>query len=158
MFFLPDGISGLPMPRYFENALLLLTGRTRTPFSSLSNSSLSPLRTPSARRTSRGTVICPLLVILACFCIVTSRSLLYYRILTLARAGSLQSNSLSQPMFFIIFHTFDFTRMTTMRLHFPSGKAWNQGSIRRRLNSVRGSPDDKGNLLRVTFRSYLRLA
>ena len=140
MFFRPDGISGLPMPRYFENALLLLTGRTRTPFSSLSNSSLSPLRTPSARRTSRGTVICPLLVILACFCIVTSRSLLYYRILTLARGGSLQSNSLSQSiLFFIIFHTFNFTRMTTMRLHFPSGKAWNQGSIRRLLNSVHGS-------------------
>jgi hypothetical protein len=59
------------MPRYFENALLLLTGRTRTPLPSLSNSSLSPLRTPSIRRTSRGTVICPLLVMVACFCIST---------------------------------------------------------------------------------------
>jgi hypothetical protein len=57
------------MPRYFENALLLLTGRTRIPLPSLSNSSLSPLRTPSTRRISRGTVICPLLVIVACFCI-----------------------------------------------------------------------------------------
>jgi hypothetical protein len=57
------------MPRCFENALSLLTGRTRIPLPSLSNSSLSPLRTPSARRTSRGTVICPLLVIVACFCI-----------------------------------------------------------------------------------------
>ena len=69
MLFLPDRISGLPMPRYFENALLLLTGRTRMPLPSLSNNSLSPLRSPSTRRTSRGTVICPLLVILACFCI-----------------------------------------------------------------------------------------
>lgn len=65
--FRPEGISGLPMPRYFENALLLLTGRTRMPLPSLSNSSLSPLRTPSARRTSRGTVICPLLVSVASF-------------------------------------------------------------------------------------------
>jgi hypothetical protein len=37
------------------------------PLPSLSNSSLSPLRTPRTRRTSRGTVICPLLVIVACF-------------------------------------------------------------------------------------------
>ena len=36
------------MPRYFENALLLLTGRTRIPLPSLSKSSLSPLRTPRA--------------------------------------------------------------------------------------------------------------
>jgi hypothetical protein len=74
MLFLPDGISGLPMPRYFENALWLLTGRTRIPSPSLSNSSLSPLRTPSTRRISRGTVICPLLVIVACFCIVSPHS------------------------------------------------------------------------------------
>ena len=59
------------MPRYFENALLFLIGRIRTPLPSLSNSSLSPLRTPSIRRTSRGTVICPLLVIVARFCIFT---------------------------------------------------------------------------------------
>src|SRR5258708_2034228 len=71
MLFLPDGISELPMPRYFENALWLLTGRTRIPLASLSNSSLSPLRTPSTRRISRGTVICPLLVIVACFCMVS---------------------------------------------------------------------------------------
>src|SRR3984957_7991615 len=70
MLFLPDGISELPVPRYFENTLWLLTGRTRIPLPSLSNSSLSPLRTPSTRRISRGTVICPLLVIVACFCIV----------------------------------------------------------------------------------------
>jgi hypothetical protein len=74
MLFLPDGISELPMPRYFENALWLLTGRTRIPLPSLSNSSLSPLRTPSTRRISRGTVICPLLVIVACFCIVSPHS------------------------------------------------------------------------------------
>jgi len=60
------------MLRYFENALLLLTGRTRIPLPSLSNRSLSPLRTPSTRRISRGTVICPLLVIVACFCIAHS--------------------------------------------------------------------------------------
>src|SRR5580658_8411880 len=71
MLFLPDGISELPMPRYFENALWLLTGRTRIPLPSLSNSSLSPLRTPSTRRISLGTVICPLLVIVACFCIIS---------------------------------------------------------------------------------------
>jgi hypothetical protein len=71
---LPDGISELPMPRYFENVLWLLTGRTRIPLPSLSNSSLSPLRTPSTRRISRGTVICPLLVIVACFCIVSPHS------------------------------------------------------------------------------------
>ncbi len=59
------------MPRYLENARVLLTGRTRTPLPSLSKSSLSPLRTPSTRRISRGTVICPLLVIVACFCIVS---------------------------------------------------------------------------------------
>ena len=64
-------MSGLPMPRYFENALLFLIGRICTPLPSLSNSSLSPLRTPSIRRTSRGTVICPLLVIVACFCLFT---------------------------------------------------------------------------------------
>ena len=62
------------MPRYFEKALWLLTGRTRIPLPSLSNSSLSPLRTPSTRRISRGTVICPLLVIVACFCIVSPHS------------------------------------------------------------------------------------
>jgi hypothetical protein len=76
------------MPRYFENTLLPLTGRTRMPLPSLSNKSLSPLRTPSTRRISRGTVICPLLVILACFCIVPpprSYSLLYHIVLTSAR-------------------------------------------------------------------------
>ena len=64
---LPEPIPGFPIPLNFANGLLVLTGRTRTPFSSLSNSNLSPGRTPSTRRTSRGTVICPLLVILACF-------------------------------------------------------------------------------------------
>ena len=33
---------------------------------------LLPTRIPRMRRTSRGTVICPLLVILACFCILAS--------------------------------------------------------------------------------------
>ena len=55
------------MPRYFSNGLLVRTGRTRTPLPSFSKSSLSPGRTPIARRISWGTVICPLLVILACF-------------------------------------------------------------------------------------------
>jgi len=66
--FLPELIPGFPIPRYLVNGLSVLTGRTRIPFSSLSNSNLSPGRTPSTRRTSRGTVIWPLLVILACFC------------------------------------------------------------------------------------------
>ncbi len=69
MLFLPDPIPGLPIPRYLENVLLLRMGRTRIPLPSLSNNRRSPVRTPSTRRTSRGTVICPLLVILACFCI-----------------------------------------------------------------------------------------
>jgi len=38
----PLAIPGLPIPRYLENALLVRTGRTRTPFPSLSNSNLSP--------------------------------------------------------------------------------------------------------------------
>lgn len=71
MLFLPDEIPGLPMARYFENAVLFLIARTRTPLPSLSNRSLSPIRTPSTRRTSRGTVIRPLLVMVACFCILT---------------------------------------------------------------------------------------
>src|ERR1035441_7461493 len=76
---LPEPIPGFPIPLNFANGLLVLTGRTRTPFSSLSNSNLSPGRTPSTRRTSRGTVICPLLVILACFSNAHLRdSLLYH--------------------------------------------------------------------------------
>ena len=43
------------------------TGRTLQPVPFVSNSSLSPARTPRARRISYGTVICPLLVIRACF-------------------------------------------------------------------------------------------
>src|SRR5690349_5772750 len=58
---------GLPMPRYFSKGLLVRTGRTRTSLPSCSKSSRSPGRTPRARRMSRGTVICPLLVIRACF-------------------------------------------------------------------------------------------
>src|SRR5579864_1018325 len=50
------------------------------PFASLSKIKWSPERTPKARRTSSGTVICPLLVILACF----STSLLYMYFLTLS--------------------------------------------------------------------------
>ena len=50
------------MPRYFSNGLLGRTRRTRTRPPSLSKGSLSPGRTPRARRISWGTVICPLLV------------------------------------------------------------------------------------------------
>jgi len=67
--FLPDGIPGFPMPRYLANGLLPRAGRTLVPDSSLSNSNPSPGRTPRMRRISRGTVICPLLVIRARFCI-----------------------------------------------------------------------------------------
>src|SRR5579863_3018456 len=63
----PDASPGLPIPLNFANGLFVLTGRTRIPFSSPSNIRRSPGRTPSTRRTSRGTVICPLLVIFACF-------------------------------------------------------------------------------------------
>lgn len=63
--FLPEPIPGFPIPLNFANGLVVLTGRT-IPFLSLSNSSLSPGPTLSKRRTSRGTVIWPLLVILAC--------------------------------------------------------------------------------------------
>src|ERR1035438_5135556 len=68
MAFFPDGIPGLPMPRYFSNTPWLRTGRICTPLLSVSKSNRSPSRTPSRRRTSMGTVIWPLLVILACFC------------------------------------------------------------------------------------------
>ena len=85
MLFLPDGISAFPIPRYLENALRLRTGRTRIPLASLSNSSLSPIRTPSTRRISRGTVICPLLVIVACFCIA-SLHIPYFTIVALLRS------------------------------------------------------------------------
>src|SRR5208337_203781 len=69
MAFLPDGIPGLPMPAYLANtlSLSLRTGRICTPLLSLSKSNRSPSRTPRSRRTSMGTVICPLLVILAPF-------------------------------------------------------------------------------------------
>ena len=70
------------MPRYFSNALGLRTGRICTPLLSLSNSSRSPARTPRIRRTSMGTVIWPLLVIFACFCMGESDSLLYHIFLT----------------------------------------------------------------------------
>ena len=85
MFLFPHRMPGLPIPRYFENALLLRTGRIRTPLPSLSNNRRSPARTPRTRRTSRGTVMCPLLVILACFCtlsppFLTSTQIPYSRI------------------------------------------------------------------------------
>lgn len=57
ILFLPEPIPGLPIPLNFANGLLVLTGRTRIPLSSLSNSCLSPGRTPSTRRTSRGTAM-----------------------------------------------------------------------------------------------------
>jgi hypothetical protein len=75
--FLPQGMPRLPMPRYFSNGLLVRTGRTRTSLPSFSKSNLSPGRTPRTRRISGGTVICPLLVIRACFFKTTSYSLLY---------------------------------------------------------------------------------
>src|ERR1035437_4239786 len=100
MLFLPDPSSGLPIPRYFENVLWLRTGRTRIPFPSLSNNRRSPTRTPRMRRTSRGTVICPLLVILACFCIAISCFLTlshfpYFSSLTYATIESSSSRELS---------------------------------------------------------------
>ena len=52
--FLPELIPGFPIPLNFAKGLLVLTGRTRTAFSSPSNNNLSPGRTPSIRRTSRG--------------------------------------------------------------------------------------------------------
>jgi hypothetical protein len=69
--FRPGPTPGFPIPRYLENVLWLRTSRTRTPVSSFSNSSLSPARTPRIFRTSGGTVIRPLLVIVivACLCI-----------------------------------------------------------------------------------------
>jgi len=70
------------MPRYFSNTLWLRTGRICTPLQSLSKSSRSPARTPRIRRTSMGTVIWPLLVIFACFCMTISNSLLYHIFLT----------------------------------------------------------------------------
>ena len=76
MPFLPGPMPGVPIPRYLENVLRVRTGRTRIPNSSFSNSSLSPARTPRICRTSRGMVICPLLVILASFCILVIPSLL----------------------------------------------------------------------------------
>ena len=60
------------MPRYFSNGLRVRTGRTRTLTLSLSKSNLSPGRTPSARRISCGTVICPLLVMRAIFFMIGS--------------------------------------------------------------------------------------
>src|SRR5437764_3128906 len=65
---LPDRKPRFPIPLYLAKGLCANTARTRTPLSSASNTSLSPGCTPSRRRTSCGTVICPLLVILASFC------------------------------------------------------------------------------------------
>lgn len=67
MAFLPEPIPRFPMPRYLANGLPVLTGRTRTPFLSLSNNSVSPGWTPSTFRIACGTVIWPLVVIFACF-------------------------------------------------------------------------------------------
>src|ERR1700683_214508 len=78
--FLPAATPRVPMPLYFANGLFARTGRTRIPVRSFSKSNLSPGRTPRARRISCGTVICPLLVIRACFFIVAAplHSLLYH--------------------------------------------------------------------------------
>ena len=68
----------MPIPRYLANGLFSRTGRTRIAAPSSSKMSLSPGPTPKARRISRGTVICPLLVILACFFNAFLISLLYH--------------------------------------------------------------------------------
>ena len=65
--FFPEPIPRLPMPRYLANGLSARTGRTRMPSSPASNNSMSPARTPSARRMASGTVIWPFAVIFACF-------------------------------------------------------------------------------------------
>src|ERR1700739_218942 len=65
--FFPEPIPRLPIPRYLANGLFVLTGRTLTPVLSSSKSNTSPARTPRALRMARGTVICPLDVIFACF-------------------------------------------------------------------------------------------
>ena len=65
MAFLPDGTPGFPIPLNFSNRLSVRTGVTRTAAPSCSKIRLSPGRSPSARRISCGTVICPLLVIRA---------------------------------------------------------------------------------------------
>src|SRR5713101_2424932 len=97
--FLPFPIPGLPIPMYFAKGLSFRTAVTRIPFPSSSNCNRSPARTPSRRLTSRGMVICPLLVTFACFFIATFSSpissfcllvssfpspisLLYHRLLT----------------------------------------------------------------------------
>jgi Protein of unknown function (DUF3309) len=68
----------MPIPLYLANALFSRTGRTRIASPSSSKISLSPGPTPKARRISRGTVICPLLVIFACFFNAFLISLLYH--------------------------------------------------------------------------------
>src|SRR5204862_7923342 len=65
----------MPMPRYFANGLLVFIGRKRKLSPSFSKRSLSPARTPNARRTLTGTVIWPLLVIFACIFIASFQSL-----------------------------------------------------------------------------------
>src|SRR5271168_1113550 len=64
--FRPLPMPGFPIPAYFSNTLPSRTAFTCTTSPLSSNSSLSPARTPSFRRMSRGTVICPLLVSFAC--------------------------------------------------------------------------------------------
>jgi len=76
--FRPEGHPGIPIPRYFANGLFSRTGRTRIAAPSSSKINLSPGPTPKARRISRGTVICPLLVIFACFLSAFRISLLYH--------------------------------------------------------------------------------
>ena len=66
MAFFPEPIPGFPIPRYFAKGLSSRTGRTRIASPSPSKATRSPGFTPSARRTSHGSVIWPLLVILAC--------------------------------------------------------------------------------------------
>src|SRR5713226_10406188 len=65
--FLPEYLLPWPAPRYLAKGLLVRTGRTLTPRALFSNSRRSPGPTPRTRRISLGTVICPLLVIRACF-------------------------------------------------------------------------------------------
>ncbi len=110
MAFLPDGIPGLPIPRYFSNTLWLRTGRTCTPLLSLSNRSRSPGRTPKIRRTSTGTVICPLLVILDSFCMAIFNSLLYHIVLTLNTAQNKRGRDCSLPHLYSLKYRLNYTR------------------------------------------------
>jgi hypothetical protein len=63
--FFPEPIPGVPMPRNSSNTLPRRCGEMTTLFPCFRNTILSPAATPNSLRNSRGTVICPLLVIFA---------------------------------------------------------------------------------------------